>query len=112
MKREWAGIKQEPIAAINALNAGTIKNDKAHKDCRDASISPSSFRPACGRQAQARLQGCRVFGEFNGSVFGELSRAVVERRLEQAAEEFRKWGREGQRRPDFVGAGLCGLPEG
>ena len=83
MKREWSGIKQEPIVAINALSAGTIEND---------------------RQAQARLQGCRVFGEF--------SRAVVERRLEQAVEEFRKWGREGQRRPDFADAGLCGLPEG
>ena len=34
---------------------------------------------ARSRPGQARLQGCRAFGE--------LSRTVVERRLEQAAEE-------------------------
>ena len=47
----------------------------------------SSFRPAC---MDARLQGCRAFGELSRAVVEpRLERAaeVVERRREQAAEE-------------------------
>ena len=34
-----------------------------------------------------RLHGCRAFGEFSGSADLAEDRAVVEQRLEQAAEE-------------------------
>ena len=37
--------------------------------------------------AQARLHGCRAFGELSGSAELTEDRAVVERRREQAAEE-------------------------
>ena len=45
--------------------------------------------------AKARLHGCRAFGEF--------SRAVVERRLEQAAEESRKRGQGNKWMAGFIG---------
>ena len=37
--------------------------------------------------AQARLHGCRAFGELSGSAELTEDRAMVERRREQAAEE-------------------------
>ena len=42
---------------------------------------------ARSRPAQAHLHGCSAFGELSGSAELTEGRAVVERRLEQAAEE-------------------------
>ena len=56
-------------------------------------LAPSTRLSA--RLQDARLHGCRAFGELSGSLFGELSRAaeftedraVVERRLSAAGRE-------------------------
>ena len=47
---------------------------------------------ARSRPAQARLQGCRAFGELSGSAELTEDRAVIERRLEQAADAYRDVG--------------------
>ena len=53
----------------------------AARNGRRAFSRPSSFRPAC---MDARLQGCRAFGELSGSAELTEDRAVVERRLPAA----------------------------
>ena len=45
--------------------------------------------PAKARLQGVRLHGCMAFGEISGSAELAEDRAVVERRLEQAAEDAR-----------------------